>query len=203
MIAPSLNHLFLVALSHRLNFNSHIDNPEPCDTESTTPVLANSYPARPRRNCPSRNAAESVADRVRGPGGLAARSSAVMESQSKSLARLKVLILGLTAFLLVFSVSGFVLLDVYLLSSVSETRLKFLDRTLSYFQSSIKACISLRSMHLERNMSHPSEQEEIAVRTTFTTARMPHTNILPIASYRCRTLHASKRYGFCVDIFFL
>ncbi len=61
-----------------------------------------------------------------------------MAPQSRALGRLKVLILGLTAFLLVFSVSGFVLLDVYLLSNVSETRLHFLDRTLSYFQSSVK-----------------------------------------------------------------
>ncbi len=101
-----------------------------------------------------------------------------MESQSKSLARLKVLILGLTAFLLVFSVSGFVLLDVYLLSSVSETRLKFLDRTLSYFQSSIKACISLRSMHLARNLSDPLAPAEIAVR--------PAAN-MPVVPHRCCT----------------
>ena len=93
-----------------------------------------------------------------------------MESQSKALARLRQLILGLTAFLLIFSVSGFILLDVYLLSSVSETRLKFLDRTLSYFQSSIKACISLRSMHLARNSSDPLEPAEVAVRHTATNA---------------------------------
>jgi hypothetical protein len=93
-----------------------------------------------------------------------------MQSQAKSLARLKVLILGLTAFLLVFSMSGFVLLDVYLLSSVSETRLKFLDRTLSYFQSSIKACISLRSLHLDRNMSDPLNMADIEVSPTATCA---------------------------------
>jgi hypothetical protein len=91
------------------------------------------------------------------------RSSAVMESQSKALARLRLLILGLTAFLLVFSASGFILLDVYLLSSVSETRLKFLDRTLSYFQSSIKACISLRSMHLSRNLTDPAAVHDIVI----------------------------------------
>ena len=62
-----------------------------------------------------------------------------MAWQARALGRLRRLILGLTAFLLVFSVSGVVLLDVYLLSSVSETRLHFLDRTLSYFQNSIKA----------------------------------------------------------------
>jgi hypothetical protein len=91
------------------------------------------------------------------------RSSAVMESQSKALARLRLLILGLTAFLLIFSVSGFILLDVYLLSSVSETRLKFLDRTLSYLISSIKACITLRSMHLSRNLTDPAVLHNLAV----------------------------------------
>jgi hypothetical protein len=86
-----------------------------------------------------------------------------MESQSKALARMRLLILGLTAFLLIFSVSGFILLDVYLLSNLSETRLRFLDRTLSYFQSSIKACMTLRSMHLSRNLTDPAVLHDIGV----------------------------------------
>ncbi len=116
-----------------------------------------------------------------------------MESQSTALARLKVLILGLTAFLLVFSLSGFVLLDVYLLSSVSETRLKFLDRTLSYFQSSIKACISLRSMHIARNMSNPLELAETAVSRR--RHLRPNTIVRTEAPYRYCTLRISRPHG--------
>ena len=90
------------------------------------------------------------------------RAPAVMAGQARALGRLRLLILGLTAFLLVFSVSGFVLLDVYLLSSVSETRLHFLDRTLSYFQSSVRACMTLRGMHLARNLSNPAVAHGVA-----------------------------------------
>ncbi len=75
----------------------------------------------------------------------------MMASQSSRLTRLKLLIFVLTASLLVFTVSGFVLLDVYLLSSVSSSRLDSINRTRSYLKPSITACIMLRSMHIARD----------------------------------------------------
>ena len=54
------------------------------------------------------------------------------------------------------------LLDVYLLSGESETRLHFLDRTLSYFQNSVRACLTLRGMHLARNLSDPAVARAVA-----------------------------------------
>ena len=67
-----------------------------------------------------------------------------MAVQSKDLRRLNILVLGLGFLLLAVSASGFIVLDVYLLSNVSPTRLSFLDRTMSYLQTAIKACIALR-----------------------------------------------------------
>jgi hypothetical protein len=86
------------------------------------------------------------------------RSGAVMQSQFSALTRLKVLILALTAFLLVFSVSGFVLLDVYLLSSVSEARLGSIDRTRNYFQPFFRAVMALRNLHLAGNQTAAAVQ---------------------------------------------
>ena len=74
-----------------------------------------------------------------------------MHTQGKALARLRLLVLGLTTFLLIFSVSGFVLLDTYLLSTLSQSRLDSIDRTKSYLQGTIKACMSLRTMQLAGN----------------------------------------------------
>jgi hypothetical protein len=88
-----------------------------------------------------------------GRGGWVRRSGAVMQPQSKALTRLKVLILALTAFLLAFSISGFVLLDVYLLSSVSETRLGSIDRTRSYLQPFVRTVMMLRNLHLAGNQT--------------------------------------------------
>jgi hypothetical protein len=74
-----------------------------------------------------------------------------MRPQAIALARLRILVLALTAFLVAFSVCGFVLLDTYLLSIVSETRLSSIDRTKSYLQGTIRACLSLRTMQLAGN----------------------------------------------------
>jgi hypothetical protein len=81
------------------------------------------------------------------------RFGAVMQSQSQALMRLKVLVLALTAFLLIFSVCGFVLLDVYLLSSVSETRLGSIDRARSYLPPFVRTAMMLRNLHLARNQT--------------------------------------------------
>jgi hypothetical protein len=86
-----------------------------------------------------------------------------METQSKALIRLRLLVLGLTGFLLIFSLSAFVLLDVYLLSSVSETRLRYLDRTQGYFTNSVKTCMTLRHMHLSCNLTDPAVLHDFAV----------------------------------------
>ncbi len=79
------------------------------------------------------------------------RLGVVMDVQYKALTRLKVLIMALTAFLLVFSVSGFVMLDVYLLATVSDSRMTSIDRTRSYLQPFVRTLMSLRSLHLAEN----------------------------------------------------
>ena len=73
-----------------------------------------------------------------------------MAPQSAALVRLKLLVLSLAAFMLVISVSGLVLLDVYLLSVVTANRLASVNRTRSYLQPSITACIMLRNLYLIR-----------------------------------------------------
>jgi hypothetical protein len=78
-----------------------------------------------------------------------------MATQSARLIRLQLLIVMLTTFLLAFTVSGFVLLDVYLLSSVSASRLDSINRTRSYLQPSVTACIMLRNMHMARDAQEP------------------------------------------------
>jgi hypothetical protein len=90
------------------------------------------------------------------------RLSVVMDSQSKALIWMRRLVLGLTIFLLMFSVSAFVLLDVYLLSSVSEARLRSLDRTRGYVTNSIMTCLALRNMHLSCNVTDPAVFREFA-----------------------------------------
>jgi hypothetical protein len=91
-----------------------------------------------------------------------------MAVQSKDLRRLNILVLGLGFLLLAVSASGFIVLDVYLLSNVSPTRLSFLDRTMSYLQTAIKACIALRDLHLmAHNTTKPwSAVESAALRST-------------------------------------
>jgi hypothetical protein len=79
-----------------------------------------------------------------------------MDVQYKALTRLKVLILALTAFLLIFSVSGFVMLDVYLLSTVSDSRMDSIDRTRSYLQPFVRTLMMLRSLHLAENQTADS-----------------------------------------------
>jgi hypothetical protein len=76
-----------------------------------------------------------------------------MDVQYKALTRLKVLILALTTFLLVFSVCGFVMLDVYLLSTVSDSRMDSIDRTRSYLQPFARTLMRLRSLHLAGNQT--------------------------------------------------
>jgi hypothetical protein len=61
--------------------------------------------------------------------------------------------------LLVLSTVGFVIFDQYLLSTISELRLSFLDRTMSYLQTGINSCIALRHMRLfnETDLSYSSQ----------------------------------------------
>ncbi len=84
----------------------------------------------------------------------------MLAAQRQALQRLKVMVLGLGFFLLVFSLSGFVILDVYLLSNISEVRMDFLDRTMSYLQTGINACIYLRNLQL-LNLSDSSAGQTV------------------------------------------
>ncbi len=84
----------------------------------------------------------------------------MLAAQRRALQRLKVMVLGLGFFLLVFSLSGFVILDVYLLSNISEVRMDFLDRTMSYLQTGINACIYLRNLQL-LNLSDSSAGQTV------------------------------------------
>jgi hypothetical protein len=76
-----------------------------------------------------------------------------MADQIRELNRLKRMVLGLGSFILVFSSCGFVIIDVYLLSNLSEGRMNFLTRTMSYLQTSLGAMITLRNMELLANFS--------------------------------------------------
>lgn len=73
--------------------------------------------------------------------------------QSQELNRLKRMVIGLGFFILIFSSSGFVVFDVYLLSNISENRMHFLDRTMNYLQTSLSAMIMLRNMELLANFT--------------------------------------------------
>eukprot|EP00291_Cryptomonas_curvata_P018387 CAMPEP_0172175116 /NCGR_PEP_ID=MMETSP1050-20130122/14040_1 /TAXON_ID=233186 /ORGANISM="Cryptomonas curvata, Strain CCAP979/52" /LENGTH=1264 /DNA_ID=CAMNT_0012847165 /DNA_START=652 /DNA_END=4446 /DNA_ORIENTATION=+ len=75
-------------------------------------------------------------------------SHAVMLSQRRALLKLKWMVISLGFSLLVLSTVGFVIFDQYLLSTISEIRLSFLDRTMSYLQTGINSCITLRHMRL-------------------------------------------------------
>ncbi len=99
---------------------------------------------------------------------ISGRSFAVMANQAKDLKRLNALVLGLGFLLLAVSASGYVVLDIYLLSDVAPTRLAFLDRTMNYLQTGIKASMALRDLHLmASNMSDPwTGEDEAAVRNT-------------------------------------
>ena len=76
-----------------------------------------------------------------------------MAAQIRELNRLKRMVLCLGCFILVFSSCGFVIIDVYLLSNLSEGRMNFLTRTMSYLQTSLGAMITLRNMELIANFS--------------------------------------------------
>ena len=87
-----------------------------------------------------------------------------MAVQAKDLRRLNVLVLGLGLLLLAVSTSGYIVLDIYLLTNVSPMRLSFLDRTMNYLQTAIKACMSLRDLHLMAfNATGPWSAVEAAV----------------------------------------
>ena len=80
----------------------------------------------------------------------------VLAVQSQELERLKRMVLGLGCFILLISACGFVLFDVYLLSNLSEERMGFLNRTLSYLQTSLDAIMTLRNMELISNFANVS-----------------------------------------------
>jgi hypothetical protein len=96
------------------------------------------------------------------------RSFAVMANQAKDLQRLNALVLGLGLLLLAVSASGYVVLNIYLLSNIAPTRLAFLGRTMNYLQTGIKANMALRDFHLMAlNMSGPwTVEDEGNVRST-------------------------------------
>ena len=75
-----------------------------------------------------------------------------MVAQSHALSRLRQLIFVLGSVLLAFSTYGFVVMEVYLFTDVTETRLTFLDRTKGYRSDVFKSCIALRDMFLLRRL---------------------------------------------------
>ena len=79
------------------------------------------------------------------------RSSSVMGSEVKSLLRLRSLVLGLGFLLFVFSLLGFLIMEVYLYQNVTQIRLDMLLRTKGYRQNLVKSCITLRSLQMEIN----------------------------------------------------
>ena len=79
------------------------------------------------------------------------RSNQILAAQSNELVRLKKMVVGLGCLIIVFSSCGFVVFDVYLLSNISESRMHFLDRTLSYLLTSLGAMLMLRNMQLNSN----------------------------------------------------
>uniref|UniRef100_A0A7S0MNW7 Uncharacterized protein n=1 Tax=Cryptomonas curvata TaxID=233186 RepID=A0A7S0MNW7_9CRYP len=78
-------------------------------------------------------------------------SSSVMGSEVKSLLRLRSLVLGLGFLLFVFSLLGFLIMEVYLYQNVTQIRLDMLQRTKGYRQNLVKSCITLRSLQMEIN----------------------------------------------------
>ena len=87
--------------------------------------------------------------------------------QTQEVNRLKHMIIGLGCFILLFSSCGFTLFDVYLLSNISEERMNFLDRTLSYLQTSLDAIMTLRNMQLISNFPNISVEININDARTF------------------------------------
>ena len=79
------------------------------------------------------------------------RSAAIMSTQARALGRLKKLIFSLGSILLVFSTCGFVVMEVYIFTDVTESRLHFLDRTKGYRSDVFKSCLCLRDIFLVTN----------------------------------------------------
>ena len=94
----------------------------------------------------------------------------VMRPQSLALRRLRLLVGGLGLLQLVFCAGALALQDQYLLTSVAEQRLGFMDRTVGYFQNSFWVCFALRDLQLlGGNLSAPSA----AADPTTAQARIP------------------------------
>jgi hypothetical protein len=85
-----------------------------------------------------------------------------MADQALALQRLRKLIFSLGSFLLIFSLIGFVVLEVYIFTDVTETRLKFLDRTRGYRSDMFRSCICLRNMFLITNDTDPASASRLA-----------------------------------------
>jgi hypothetical protein len=85
-----------------------------------------------------------------------------MSTQAHALQRLKKLIFSLGSVLLLFSTAGFVIMEAYIFTDVTENRLRFLDRTKGYRSDVFKSCISLRNMFLLTNETDPASATKIA-----------------------------------------
>lgn len=80
----------------------------------------------------------------------------MMHKEIRSLLRLRSLIFSLGLVLFVFSLVGFLVMDVYLYSVVAGERLDILTRTKGYRLNLIKACISIRKIYSLANSSDPT-----------------------------------------------
>ena len=85
-----------------------------------------------------------------------------MSTQAHALHQLKRLIFSLGSVLLLFSTVGFVIMETYIFTNVTESRLRFLDRTKGYRSDVFKSCISLRNMFLLTNETDPASATKIA-----------------------------------------
>ncbi len=85
-----------------------------------------------------------------------------MSTQAYALHRLKKLIFSLGSVLLLFSTAGFVVMEAYIFTDVTENRLRFLDRTKGYRSDVFKSCISLRNMFLLTNETDPASATKLA-----------------------------------------
>ena len=84
-----------------------------------------------------------------------------MGSEVKSLLHLRSLVLGLGFLLFVFSLLGFLLMEIYIFQNVTQNRLNMLLRTKGYRQNLVKSCITLRNMQLAINDSDPVSKKYV------------------------------------------
>jgi hypothetical protein len=84
-----------------------------------------------------------------------------MQKEIGSLHRLRSLIFSLGIFLFVFSLIGFLAMDIYFYSIVAKERLGILQRTKGFRLNLIRACMSIRNMYTVASSSDPTAETVI------------------------------------------